>query len=63
MITFEWFNWHAWEAQHGVLLSDESTKQLFKFASWDACINWAWFNVSRECSRAMNAAVKAKTLH
>lgn len=51
-------HWHAWQAVAGVLLSNESTKQLRSFKDADACINWLYLNGEKDTARALNGHVK-----
>lgn len=48
-------NWHAWEGTSGILLSDESSKQLRQFETPDACINWLYLNDQKDAARALHA--------
>lgn len=59
MKPFTYQNWHAWESNGRVLLSDESAKKLQDFTDADACINWLYMNGAKEAARALNAHVKS----
>jgi len=59
MKPFTHGQWHAWQGSAGVMLSDESTKQLRQFPDIGACINWLFLNGDKDTARALNKA-KAK---
>lgn len=56
--TFTHGNWHAWTGTTHVVLSDEGTKSLRYFTSWDACINWLYVNDHKVEARALNKHIK-----
>lgn len=56
--TFAHNNWHAWTGTAHVLLSDEGTKSLRYFTSWDACINWLYVNDHKVAARALNKHIE-----
>lgn len=55
---FESGKWHVWQGVAGVMLSDESSKQLQEFKTPDECINWLFQFGCKEAARALNAHVK-----
>ena len=52
--TFEFDNWHLWEATKGFLLSDESIKKLYSFKTIDQAVNWLYLNGYKDAARALN---------
>jgi hypothetical protein len=60
MKPFIFNQWHAWQGNTHVVLSDESKKELHYFSFTDDCINWLYLNGDKEAARALNAHVKAK---
>lgn len=58
MKGFIYQNWHAWESNGRVLLSDESVKKLRDFGTPDDCINWLFTNDQKDAARALNAHIK-----
>lgn len=59
--TFTYAQWHAWEASAGrILLSEETTKQLRSFASWDDVVNFLFAVASeRDAARELNRELTA----
>ncbi len=58
MKPFIFGKWHAWQGAAAVMLSNENAKNLYEFASADACINWLYVNGERDAARALNAHMK-----
>lgn len=59
MKPFEFQQWHAWESNGNIMLSNEETKELRQFDSVDDCINWLWLNLFRPAARELNLHKKA----
>lgn len=59
MKTATYNQWHAWETDFSIALSDERSKQLRQFKSWDDAINWLYLNGHKDAARAINRQVKA----
>lgn len=58
MKPFIFEQWHAWEANGAIMVSDEAKKRLRQFKSLDAAINWLYLNGARPAARALNAHCK-----
>jgi len=59
MTTFEHGHWQAWEGVSTILLSDENTKKLRGFTTWDDVINYLFLDGSQDAARALNKQLKA----
>tara|TARA_R110002153_G_C13156847_1_gene482633 strand:+ start:391 stop:576 length:186 start_codon:yes stop_codon:yes gene_type:complete len=55
MKALEYKNWHAWAGTTGIMLSNESTKQLQQFNHIDDVINWLFLNGERGAARHFNS--------
>ena len=51
--------WHFWQAVGGFLLSNESKKELFSFATIDEAVNFLFFE-DKEAARFINKAAKGQ---
>jgi hypothetical protein len=51
-------DWHAWQGEGGILLSDESCKRIHSFDTPDSAITWLYMNGHKEAARAMNRHTK-----
>ena len=49
MKSFIFSNWHAWQANSSILLSDENIKKLYQFNTIDDCINWLFIDLVCFC--------------
>lgn len=58
MKSFEFKDWHCWESNGKILLSDESVKKLRYFKNTDDCINFLWLEGYKDAARALNKHVK-----
>jgi hypothetical protein len=58
MTSFIFGKWHVWMGTKGVMLSDESSKDLREFRNTDDAINWLFLNDEKDAARALNAHVK-----
>lgn len=58
-ISFIFNNWHAWESNGKILLSNEDTKELRQFNNTDECINWLFVNDNKPAARALNQYIKS----
>ena len=57
---FIYEQWHCWQGQASILLSDEENKRLFSFKDVNEAIN-ALFNWGNEAAaRALNKHIKPK---
>lgn len=61
MKSFEFKDWHCWESNGKILLSDESIKKLHYFNSPDDCINWLWLEGHKDAARALNKHIKGQS--
>lgn len=59
MISLITHEFHVWQSEpRQVMLSNEDTKELLDFTSFDACINWLYLNGAREASRDLHHHIK-----
>ena len=54
MKPFIFNHWHAWQGAAGVMLSNETAKQLRQFKTIDDAINWLFMNGDKPAARALN---------
>ena len=60
-ITAECNNWQLWTTHSGVMLSDESNKELRQFETIDDAINWLWIYRNKETARGIHKQTKAQS--
>ena len=54
MKSFIHNNFHIWESNSKILVSDESIKKLSQFSTIDEAINYLFLSGQRECARELN---------
>lgn len=57
MQPFEHGNIHVWQG-NGIMLSNESTKQLKQFDDVDSAVNWLYVNGYQHIARKLNHHAK-----
>lgn len=56
MFSFICGQWHVWESNNKILLSNEDTKQLREFSNIDDTITWLYVNDYKPAARALHKA-------
>ena len=57
MKPFIFGDWHAWQGDAAIMLSDEGTKTLREFDSAGSAVNWLFTNGHKEAARALHKHV------
>ncbi len=57
---FIYGQWHCWQGQASILLSDEENKRLFYFKDVNEAINALYLWDNKEAARALNKHIKPK---
>lgn len=58
MPPFNHANWHVWQGQSHVIMSDEVMKKLYYFGDWDGAVNWLFLNGYKGVARKLNEHIK-----
>ena len=53
MKTFIYKNFHIWESDSNISVSDESIKKLLLFSTIDEVVNYLFLSGQRECARKL----------